>query len=48
MVNRGRYQTLFANSVRSIVVRLTAFLGSTYLCEDALSHTKLNHDNETV
>jgi hypothetical protein len=32
---------LFAASVRQIALRLTAFLGSTYLCSEALSQKKI-------
>jgi hypothetical protein len=45
LVNRGQlfglYQNVFATSVRSITLRLTAFFGSNYLCEEAFSHMKI-------
>jgi len=37
----GVYQNLLANSVLSVALRLTAFFGSTYLCEEAFSPTKI-------
>ena len=33
----GLYQNLFAASVGSVTLRLTAFFRSTYLCEEAYS-----------
>jgi hypothetical protein len=37
----GLYQNLFAASVLSVALRLTAFLGSTYLWEEAFSQMKI-------
>jgi hypothetical protein len=37
----GLYQTISAASVRSIDLRLAAFLGSTYLCEKAFYQMKI-------
>jgi hypothetical protein len=37
----GVYQNLFAASVPSIAICLTAFFGSTYLCKDSFSQTKI-------
>jgi len=37
----GLYKNLFSASVRSIALRLTAFFGSTHLCEEAFSQVKI-------
>jgi hypothetical protein len=37
----GLHQNLFAASVRSLALRLTAFFGSTYLCEEAFFQMKI-------
>ena len=44
----GLYQNLSAASVQSIALRLTTLFGSTYLCEEAFSQTKINQDTEAV
>jgi len=45
LANRDRFvvsiQNLFASSVRSVALRLTAFFESTYLCEEAFAPTKI-------
>jgi hypothetical protein len=37
----GLYQNLFSASVQTVALRLTVFLGPTYLCEEAFSQTKI-------
>jgi hypothetical protein len=37
----GPYKNLFAALVRSVAHRFTAFFGSTYVCEEAFSQTKI-------
>jgi hypothetical protein len=51
-VDRGSFlfsiKILFAATVRSTSLRLTAFFGSPYVCEEALSQMKITQDTEAA